>query len=72
MKKKEKRKHKLYLVPKEKIIAGGPMNIFIRCKNKGCSVGIDWMSLEDPEILLEKTRKDIKSDCPYSIDFSKI
>lgn len=59
------KKHNFVLVPREKIIMGGPMNVFIRCKRKGCVAGIDWSSLEDPKVLLGRAKKESPSNCPY-------
>ena len=67
----KKKKHNLVLIPREKIIMGGPMNVFIRCKNKGCIIGIDWMSLDDPKVLLERANKEMnigrEENCPYKL-----
>jgi len=57
-------KHNFVLIPKEKIIMGGPMEIFIRCKNKGCIAGVDW-SGGDPKEQLKLTKKNVKGDCPF-------
>lgn len=49
---------------------GGPMNIFIRCKNNGCVAGVDWMSLGDPQLLLKKTQAEVPETCP--LDKNKV
>lgn len=59
------KKHNFVLIPREKIIMGGPMNVFIRCKNKGCIAGIDWCSLEDEQKLLGEAKKLLPNNCPY-------
>lgn len=63
-------KHNFQLIPKEKIRMGGPMNIFIRCKNNGCVAGVDWMSLGDPQLLLKKTQAEVPETCP--LDKNKV
>ena len=65
----KKHKHNYTLIPRKKMRDGGPMNVFIRCKNKSCIAGIDWMALDDPKKLLQEHIERTKNDrsCPYTI-----
>ena len=65
------KKHNFYLVPKEKIIMGGPMNVFVRCKNKGCIAGAE-LSFGDEQEFLKQVIKNSKDNCPFTVkDFFK-
>lgn len=64
-------KHNFKLIPKEKIIMGGPMNVFIRCNNKGCIAGMDWATSEDPKILLQQVQKEAIPNCSYFPSFGR-
>ena len=59
------KQHNLQLIPREKILMGGPMNIFIRCINRGCIAGIDWCTPESSEKLLKEAKAKFPNNCPY-------
>ena len=59
-------KHNFVLIPKEEIVGGGPMTIFVRCTNKDCIAGAD-LSMGDAEQFLEDIKAKSKGNCPFQL-----